>query len=183
LRLSVRTTCETPVTDTLPLSRRSAMLFAMRRIAIIGLVSWLSIFGAAEARADLAPANTCTTAGQSCTNAPPDYKTAGTCKASTCNRFVPGPDGARQPMPYDCTLCVADNGAGGGGTAGSTGAGGGAAAGAGAAGAAGATSAGSKDESGCNCVVSPARGGSAIAALMLAIGAGALLAERRARRG
>jgi len=177
------------------------MLVTMRRIAITVLVMGLSTFGAAKARADVAPANSCTATGQSCTNAPPDYQTAGTCKASTCYRFLPGPDGGRQPTPYDCLLCIADNGGGGAGgggagAAGSTGAGGGAGAagstgagggttagGASAAGSAGAPNAGSTDESGCNCVVSPARDGSAMAALMLATGALALLAERRARRG
>jgi hypothetical protein len=178
------------------------MLLAMRRIAITVLALGLSTFGAVEARADVAPANTCTGPGQSCANAPPDYKTAGTCKASTCYRSLPAPDGGRQSMPYDCTLCEASNGnagaggggagaagsagtgAGGAGTAGSAGAGGGTAAGgASAAGSAGATSAASNDESGCNCVVSPARGGSVMAGLMLAAGAVALFFERRARRG
>lgn len=126
----------------------------------------LSLFVAESASADVPPPDNCTTAGTTCSNAPPDYKTAGTCKASTCHKGVPGPDGGITTVPYDCLLCVAANGSGGANTGDS-----------------GTTKppAGAGD-SGCNCIVSPARAGGTMALVMLVIGSASLLSERRLRR-
>jgi hypothetical protein len=135
----------------------------------MSLHRWFALFVAfalflpAPARADVPPPNACMTAGQLCSNAPPapDYKTAGTCTASKCTKQLPGPDGGLQKTEYDCTLCV--TGGGSGGTGGSPPAAGG-------------------GDSGCSCIVGQARTGGALSVLMLALGAGALFLERRARR-
>jgi len=76
---------------------------------------------AGRARADVAPPDLCTSPGQPCQNAGPQYDSAGTCVATTCTKQVPGPDGGRMPMTYDCNLCTANGGAGGGGAGGAGG--------------------------------------------------------------
>ncbi|MBK7582082.1 MAG: PEP-CTERM sorting domain-containing protein [Myxococcales bacterium] len=74
-------------------------------------------FQASSAHADVPPPNGCNTPGASCTTAPPDYKSPGTCVTSKCQKALP--DGS---IEYDCSLCVPSD-------AGSAGAGGGAGAG------------------------------------------------------
>lgn len=144
----------------------------MTRRLRVALSCALLTFAPCAAHADVAPADTCTSVGQSCQNAPPDYHTSGICRPSTCYRSLPGPDGGRRPMAYDCTLCTSGAGSGG------AGAGGGASAG----GSGGATVETSGGDSGCACVVSPARAGGALAALLVVMGALALLVDRRSRR-
>jgi MYXO-CTERM domain-containing protein len=121
-------------------------------------------FAAGVARADVAPPDLCTSPGQPCQSAGPQYNSAGICTMTTCTRSIANPDGgARIPMSYACNLCMAADagttGAGGsstgaaGSSAGaggsSTGAGGSSAGTAGSTGAAGSTSKSSGGSSGC----------------------------------
>lgn len=72
--------------------------------------------GAGRARADVAPPDSCTSPGQPCQNAGPQFDGAGTCVAGTCTKQVPAPDGGTMSMTYDCNRCTANGGAGGSGT-------------------------------------------------------------------
>jgi MYXO-CTERM domain-containing protein len=84
-------------------------------VCSIGIVVGLVAFAAA-ARADLAPPDTCTAPGQPCQNAGPQYNQSGTCRAATCTKQVPAPDGGMMTMTYDCNRCEgADAGTGGSG--------------------------------------------------------------------
>ena len=113
----------------------------------VAVVVLLAAGGATPARADVAPADICTSPGQPCQNAGaitgPGHP--GTCVATTCTKSVRQPDGGFTSMTYDCNRCEAPDG----GTAeadGAAGAGGGTAGAAGgtagATGAAGATATG-----------------------------------------
>ena len=53
------------------------------------------------ARADVAPPDSCTTAGTACANAGTTYDHAGVCTAMTCSRATPN-----GPMDYACTRCT-----------------------------------------------------------------------------
>jgi MYXO-CTERM domain-containing protein len=111
--------------------------------------------GAGRARADIPPPDLCTSPGQPCQNAGPQYDSPGTCVATTCTKQVLGPDGGRMPMTYDCNLCAANGGAGGGGAGGG-----------GAGGAGGSTSHPSSGSSGCALAPTGSDGAGAAVLLM-----------------
>ena len=139
-----------------------------RSICLVALT-----LGAGVARADGAPPDLCTSPGQPCQNAGPQYSGAGTCTMTTCTRSIYNPDGgARIPMSYGCNLCLAPDG----GTPGA----GGSAAGAGGSttGAGGSTSKSSAGSSGC-VVAGPGFG---LTSPAVAIGLVALSLRRRRRR-
>lgn len=73
-------------------------------VALCGLVLLLAHpFGIPLARADVAPLNECSKAGEDCETAPPDYKSAGVCTKSACSRRQP----SGETVSYECNLCVA----------------------------------------------------------------------------
>lgn len=74
--------------------------------------------GAGTAWADLAPRDACTSPGQPCQAAGPNFDQAGTCQATTCTKGLPDGNGGITTTTYACNLCV------GGGNGGTTGAGG-----------------------------------------------------------
>jgi len=83
--------------------------------------------GAAGARADLAPPDTCTAPSQPCQNGGDQHNQSGTCVLTTCTKQVPTGDGGLMSISYDCNRCfpVTDGGDGGGtGGAGGSGTGG-----------------------------------------------------------
>jgi hypothetical protein len=131
--------------------------------AVAAVVATLAI-GATRARADVAPPDTCTAPGQSCTNAGPQFNQAGTCVATTCTRQVPSPDGGTTSMTYDCNRCTA------GGTGGSGGAGAG--------GAGGSTSPSSKSS---GCAVAPEHGDGGSLGVPISLIAGLMLLAARRR--
>jgi len=93
--------------------------------------------GAAGARADLAPPDTCTAPSQPCQNGGDQHNQSGTCVLTTCTKQVPTGDGGLMSISYDCNRCfpVTDGGDGGGtGGAGGSGTGGTGAGGSGAGG-------------------------------------------------
>jgi hypothetical protein len=131
----------------------------MRSIGTLSRLLCLVVFTlvAGVARADVAPPDTCTSPGQPCQNAGPQYNSAGTCAAATCTRSIANPDGgARISMTYACNLCMASDGGTAGasgsaaGTSGSAAGAKGSAAGANGSGAGGSTSTGSGGSSGCS---------------------------------
>jgi len=71
----------------------------------IVMVVVVMAFAAAPARADVPPPDLCTSPGQPCQNAGPQYNQSGTCTATTCTKQVPSPDGGMMSMTYDCNLC------------------------------------------------------------------------------
>ncbi|HXJ19191.1 MAG TPA: hypothetical protein VMT03_03085 [Polyangia bacterium] len=76
------------------------------------------------ARADIAPADSCTSPGQPCQNAGAVYNAPGqpgTCVASTCTKSIRSADGGLTPISYACNLCKAT---GDGGTSAAGGSGG-----------------------------------------------------------
>jgi MYXO-CTERM domain-containing protein len=111
-----------------------------------------------RARADVAPPDSCTSPGQPCQNAGPQYDSPGTCLTATCTRQVPAPDGGTMSMDYDCNRCTANGGAGG------NGAGGGG---------------GSMKSGSSGCSVAPTHGRSDAATAILLIGTLLLTARRR----
>lgn len=136
-------------------------------LALSGLALTTTL--ATSAAADVPPPNDCTTPGQACDNAPPDYKSPGVCTKTTCQKAYPPPDGSI----VDCNLCLPSDGgtgtggAAGGGAAGSPGTGG---SGTGGAGTAGGSSSGSSDDGSCS-VSSVPRGGTTAALLLAAVAA------------
>jgi MYXO-CTERM domain-containing protein len=118
------------------------------------------------ARADVAPPDSCTgAAGTKCNNAPPSYDIPGVCTDTTCQKFDPTDGGT---IDYPCTLCVAVDGGSTSSSSSSSGGEGGS---------------GSSGGSGGGCSVTMASGDGVIAGVMLALGLGALIADRRRRRG
>jgi MYXO-CTERM domain-containing protein len=113
----------------------------------VSLFVVIAASGVTPARADVPPADTCTSPGQPCQNAGAVNGPGqpGTCVEATCTKYL-FHDGGLTPMTYTCHRCEAPDGgtAGGDGTAGAAGGTAGAAGGsAGAAGgAAGATATG-----------------------------------------
>jgi hypothetical protein len=65
------------------------------------VASFCAFFLASAARADIAPFDTCSTAGQSCTNAGPSANQSGVCTKTTCSR--PQPNGTS--AQFDCFRC------------------------------------------------------------------------------
>lgn len=137
---------------------------------------------ATAARADIPPPDGCTTKDAACNNAPGNQP--GTCLDAQCVRSTP--DG---PVTYDCLRCKANGGAGG-----TSGTGGvnttGAISGTGAADSGGSSNSGGKAASGSagapkadsdgGCALGRLGGGEGgLAALMVALGLGALLVSRR----
>lgn len=93
-------------------------------LSSLALIAVALTLGAAAARADVPPPDACTSPGQPCQNAGPQFDRTGTCVRTTCTRQVPAADGGTMPMSYDCNLCrTPDGGAGGsgGGSSGSSG--------------------------------------------------------------
>ena len=126
---------------------------------------------ATAAWGDVPPPNDCTTPGQACNNAPPDYKSPGICTATECPKAFPPPDGSIVP----CNLCLADDG--GTGSGGSAGSGGSGTAGSAGTATGGTSSGGSSDDGGCS--VSRTPSGGTTPALVLAALAGIALGRRR----
>jgi hypothetical protein len=123
--------------------------------------------------ADVPPPDQCMTAGEPCTNAPPDYKSPGTCADSTCTKATP--DGS---TTYPCTLCQpggSGGSSGSGGSGGTTGSGGSA----GSAGSAGAGT--SKDNDDGGCATQPVSHGTSgsVGLLLLGLALGALAFRSR----
>jgi hypothetical protein len=69
--------------------------------------------GANVARADIAPADACTSPGQPCQNAGPSYDQAGVCTAATCTKTIYNGPGDLTTMQYACNQCQPAGGAGG----------------------------------------------------------------------
>jgi len=139
--------------------------------------------GGTVARADIPPPDACTSPGQPCQVAGPNYDQAGVCRESTCTKGLPNGDGGITTMSYACNRCQlgAGGGGGAGGAGGSSGVGGAAGAGA-AAGASGAGTGGApvdpgKKSSGC-----AVAGGGDRADVAALAGLALLLARRRRRR-
>ena len=82
-------------------------------VLVIAAAVGLLALGAGRANADVPPPDLCTSPGQPCQNAGPQYDSPGTCAATTCTKQVPGPDGGMMSMTYDCNLCTAGGGDGG----------------------------------------------------------------------
>ena len=163
-------------------------------LAVIGMLG-----GAGAARADIPPADSCTSPGQPCQVAGPNYDQAGICQTATCTKGFPDGQGGITTTTYACNRCELGGAGGAGGavsgTAGSSGSTGGAggtptaggAGGAPAGGGAGGTTAGaggqpvlggpSKVSKSSGCAVAGSAGGGDLAALLLL----ALLFARRAR--
>src|SRR4051812_49951347 len=101
--------------------------FRFRDLAVFAAVAATLAIGAGIARADVAPPGSCTTPGQPCTNAGPEFDQAGPCVTATCTKQVPAPTGGTMSMTYDCNHCAAGGAAGnaaggsGGGSGGSAG--------------------------------------------------------------
>lgn len=129
------------------------------------------------ALADVPPPNQCNSAGASCDNAPPDYKSPGVCTASKCQKALQ--DGS---IEYDCTLCLASDaggaGAGGAGTGGGSATGGGSSTG-GSPSTGGKKSSDSGDDGGCSIGAPSAERTSILIGLALALGGLAALRRRR----
>ena len=124
----------------------------MRKISLIVVAVVMgTLGGAGAARADLAPRDACTSPGQPCQVAGPNYDQPGTCQTTTCMKSLPDGDGGRSITSYACNLCMQVGGgtagaggnstgaAGSSGTAGAAGSSAGAAGGGGAAGTSAAT--------------------------------------------
>jgi len=69
----------------------------MRLALVLGAVLTFSTV----AQADVAPPDSCTTAGAACTNAGTSANQAGVCTATTCTRATPS-----GPMDYACSRCM-----------------------------------------------------------------------------
>src|SRR4051794_27919761 len=93
--------------------------FRFRDLAVFAAVAATLAIGAGIARADVAPPGSCTTPGQPCTNAGPQFDQAGTCVTATCTKQVPAPTGGTMSMTYDCNHCAAGGAGSGGGAGGS----------------------------------------------------------------
>ncbi len=63
-----------------------------------------------DARADVPPPDSCTTAGQPCKTAGDKLDQAGTCTAMKCKKMLPS-KGGLNAIEYDCNKCVATAGA------------------------------------------------------------------------
>jgi hypothetical protein len=66
-----------------------------------------ALLGASNvASADVPPPNECSPAGTDCENAPPDYKSPGTCTKSGCSKknYATG-----ETSTFECNLCVPSN--------------------------------------------------------------------------
>jgi len=138
--------------------------------AVLAVIATLTV-AATRARADLAPPDSCTAPGQTCTNAGPQHDQAGTCVATTCTKQVPAPDGGTMPMTYDCNKCTAGGAGGSGGGNGGGGAG-------------GSTSPPpATSSSGCTVASEPSDAGSRAATLAMSLIAGLVLAARRRNAG
>ena len=109
--------------------------------------------GALHARADLAPPDSCTSPGQPCQNAGPQFNQPGTCVSATCTKQVPAADGGTMSMTYDCSRCQLGTGGAGGGGAGGSGTGG---SGTGGSGAGGSGLGGPSKTGSSGCAVAPA---------------------------
>lgn len=149
---------------------------------VVGVAVWA--FGVSVARADIPPADACTSPEQPCQVAGPHYDQPGLCKVATCAKGVPDGDGGITTMTYACNRCQLSAEGGGGAGGGEAGAGGASAGAGGASAGAGGASAGTggtpvgteKKSSGC------AVAGSDPGAAAAVIGILALLAARRRRR-
>jgi MYXO-CTERM domain-containing protein len=141
---------------------RFNVLFASMLFATLSLAS-------VSARADVPPADSCTTAGSSCDTAAPDYKSPGTCTDTTCTKLNPADGGTYE---YPCLRCMPNSGTAGAG--GGTGTGGSAGS--------SSKSSGSSDDGGCS--LSPGGPGSNapwLALGLLGLGLGVGFRRRAAR--
>jgi hypothetical protein len=76
-----------------------------RLVPFAAFLAFLVTLGLSEvALADVPPPDSCQTAGESCNNAGPDYKSPGVCTSQTCSKTLPGADA---PYTYACLLCTA----------------------------------------------------------------------------
>jgi MYXO-CTERM domain-containing protein len=148
--------------------------------SVLALSLLLGVGIVGVARADLAPPDTCTSPGQPCQSAGPQYNQPGTCTASTCQRSVPSADGGRTSMSYACDLCETTGAGGSNGTGGTNGGGGSNGTG-GANGAAGATTHTGGGSSGCALAPGRADGdGPGGVGVLVAIGLAAAFRRRHA---
>lgn len=125
------------------------------------------------ARADVAPPDSCTTLGQACNTAGPNYDEAGVCVASTCDH--PTPDGSTS---YACNLCMTQDAGSSSSSGGSSGSG--SSSGSSSSGS-GSSSGGGSGSSKSSCAMSPLARDGATGFGMLALGLGALALGRRRR--
>jgi MYXO-CTERM domain-containing protein len=146
----------------------------MRSLLFVCSVVVLAALGSEVARADVAPPDSCTSPGQPCQAAGPQYNQAGICTTTVCTKYLPSPDGGGTTMRYDCNRCeVSDAGAGSGGTTASGGASGGAQ------GTGGFPSCCGSARSGCAVAASHPDGGQLGLALLIGVGL-AVMVRRRA---
>ena len=146
--------------------------FRFRDLAAVAAVAATLAIGAGIARADVAPPDSCTTPGQPCTNAGPQFDQAGTCVTATCTKQVPAPTGGTMSMTYDCNHCAAGGAAGDG--AGGSGGGSGGSAG-------GSTSPPTSKSSGCAVASERSDAGPLAPRVSLLVIAGVILAAARRR--
>src|SRR3569623_1560333 len=79
----------------------------MRKISLIVVAVVMgTLGGAGAARAAVAPRDACTSPGQPCQVAGPNYDQPGICQTSTCLKSVPDGDGGRTTISYACNLCM-----------------------------------------------------------------------------
>ncbi len=151
----------------------------MRTSVLLALATSAAILvSVGPARADVAPPDSCPTAGQACTNAGPNNDQPGTCVASTCQH--PLPDGGSQS--YSCTLCEAGEGGAGSSSSGSgssTGSGSGSGSGSSGGSSTSSSSSGSSGGGGGGCAMSTTARDGITGFVMLAVGAAALAWGRR----
>jgi len=137
----------------------------MRNSLFAGVLFLGLLWETGVARADIPPPDACTSPGQPCQVAGPQYDQPGTCQPSTCTKAPPDGDGGVTIMMYPCNLCI--SGAGGhGGAGGTAGSAAGGASGVGGAGGQG-TSPGPKPQ--------PSKSGCAVAGDGTPLGLGTLL--------
>jgi hypothetical protein len=130
-------------------------------LVLAAAAAWM--VAATDARADVAPPDSCSAVGQACNNAGPSYNQAGVCVQSTCSH--PLPDGGSSQ--YACPLCeLSDSGTGssGGSSSGSS-----------------SSSGGGGGSSKSGCATSPLARDGATGFAMLAAGLAALAWARRRR--
>src|SRR4051794_32392573 len=81
------------------------------------------VCGQGAAWADLAPPDACTSPGQPCQVAGPQYDQPGTCQMTTCTKSLPDGNGGVSTTTYACNLCISSNAGGNSGMAGASGSG------------------------------------------------------------
>jgi len=98
--------------------------------SIVTVVVMGTLWGAGAARADIPPADACTSPGQPCQVAGPNYDQPGICQTATCTRGTPDGHGGVTTTTYACNRCELSGAGGAGGqesgTAGTSGSNGGA---------------------------------------------------------